>query len=238
MTNYLGKETRFTWLGHSTFLVETSGGSRVLIDPWLEGNPRCPAEFHDPGEVDVILVSHGHFDHIAGVEAVARKYKPQIVCNYEIGHYFESKGLENVVQMNKGGTVEAADLRVTMTNAFHSSGIVDGDQMIYGGEPAGFIVETDSEFRFYFAGDTCVFGDMALIGEMYEPWLAILPIGDHFTMGPREAAKAAHLLNAKMVLPMHYGTFPLLTGTPQALREAIGTLPIQVAELEPGGVLE
>ena len=235
---YLGKETRFTWCGHSTFLVETPGGRRVMFDPWLKENPSCPDSLKDPGDIDLILLTHGHFDHIADAEFLAKKTGAQVVCNFEVGHWLQSKGVEDVVQMNKGGCVEACDLQITMVNAFHSSGILDGDRMIYGGEPAGFVVETENEFRFYNAGDTCVFGDMKLIGEMYEPHLAMLPIGDHFTMGPREAAKAAHLLNVKCVIPMHFGTFPVLTGTPAALREYIGSLPIQIFEIEPGETIE
>ncbi len=236
--SYLGKETRFTWLGHSTFLIETPSGRRVLLDPWLEGNPKCPEEFYEIDDIDLILITHGHFDHIASVIDVAKRTSCRVVCNYEIGHWLESKGVENITSMNKGGTVEAASLQVTMTNAFHSSGIQDGDEMIYGGEPAGFVVETENEFSFYIAGDTCVFGDMALIGELHNPLLAILPIGDHFTMGPRGAAKAAHLLGVKVVVPCHFGTFELLHGTPDQLRDALGTLPIEVTDLAPGETLE
>lgn len=235
---YLGKETRFTWLGHSTFLVETPSGQRAIIDPWLEGNPKCPEALLDPGEIDLIAITHGHMDHIGSVLPLAQKYKPQIVCNYEIATWLESKKIDNVIAMNKGGTVEAGSLQVTMTNAFHSSSIADGDQMLYGGEAAGFVFETENEFRFYHAGDTCVFGDMKLIGELHRPSLAMLPIGDCFTMGPREAAKAAHLLGVHMVVPMHYGTFDVLTGTPSALREALGALPVQVIEMAPGDTLE
>ncbi len=238
MEIYIGKETRFTWLGHSTFLVETPSGKRVIIDPWLQDNPSCPDNLKDPGPIDLILITHGHLDHITDAEPLAKKYNCQVVCNFEIAHWLESKGVENILPMNKGGKVEACNLQITMTNAFHSSGITDGDQMVYGGEAAGFVVETENEFRFYHAGDTCVFGDMELMGELYSPWLALLPIGDQFTMGPREAAKAAHLLGVQMVLPMHYGTFDALTGTPQALRDALGSVPIQVAELQPGDVLE
>ena len=235
---YLGRETRFTWFGHSTFLVETPSGKRVLIDPWLRDNPSCPDELKNVDDIDLILLTHGHFDHIGDVVPVAKKTGCAVVANVECGHWLEKQGVANVQAMNKGGTLEAAGLQVTMTDARHSSGILDGDRYLYGGEAAGFVVETENEFRFYFAGDTCVFGDMKLIGELYEPWLAFLPIGDHFTMGPREAAKAAHLLGVKMVVPMHFGTFPLLTGTPDGLREAIGNLPITVVDLEPGGSLE
>ncbi len=235
---YLGKETRFTWFGHATFLVETPSGKRVLIDPWLEDNPSCPDSLKKVDGIDLILVTHGHFDHIGDAVNVAKKCGSTVVCNLEIGHWLEKQGVADVQSMNKGGTQEVADLQITMTTAYHSSGILDGENMVYGGEPAGFVVETENEFRFYFAGDTCVFGDMKLIGELYEPEVAFLPIGDHFTMGPREAAKAAHLLGVKVVVPMHYATFDLLTGTPEALRQAIGSLPITVVELKPGESLE
>ena len=235
---YIGKETRFIWCGHSTFVVETPSGNRVLFDPWFTGNPSIPESLQDPGKIDLIVVSHGHADHFADCIPLAKKNDCPVVCNYEIGEWLKKQGLENVVQVQKGGTVEACALQITMVNASHSSSIQDGDQLIYGGEPAGFIVETENEFRFYFAGDTCVFGDMALIGEMYEPWMAILPIGDLFTMGPREAAKAAHLLDVKCVLPMHWGTFPALTGTPTELKEHIGALPIEVFEIKPGDTIE
>ncbi|MFQ5653105.1 MAG: metal-dependent hydrolase [Planctomycetota bacterium] len=235
---YLGRETTFQWLGHSTFVVGTPSGKRVIIDPWLDANPSCPAECKDPGPIDLVLVTHGHFDHLSDAAPLAKKHKAQVVANFEVGSWLEKQGVTDVIAMNKGGTVEVAGLQVTMTNAFHSGGISDGDRIIYGGEPAGYVVETESEFRFYHAGDTCVFGDMALIKELYEPSLAMLPIGDHFTMGPREAAKAAHLLGVQVVIPMHYGTFDLLTGTPEKLRVAIGALPIQVVELQPGEMLE
>ncbi|MEE8141653.1 MAG: metal-dependent hydrolase, partial [Planctomycetota bacterium] len=211
---------------------------RVLIDPWLKDNPSCPENLKEVDDIDLMLVTHGHFDHIGDVTSIAKKTGAAVICNVELGHWLEKQGVANVRAMNKGGTQEAVGLQITMTTAYHSSGILDGENYVYGGEPAGYMVETENEFRFYFAGDTCVFGDMKLIGELYEPELAFLPIGDHFTMGPREAAKAAHLLGVKMVVPMHYGTFELLTGTPEALRESIGSLPISVVDLKPGESLE
>jgi len=234
---YLGKETPFTWLGHATWLIGTPSGRRVIVDPWL-GNPKCPAALRDPGPLDLVLVTHGHQDHVADAALLGMKNDCPVVTNPEVAHWLRSKGVENLIEMNKGGTIEACALQITMTHARHSAGITDGDRTLYGGEPAGYLIETENEFRFYIAGDTDVFGDMALIRELHGPTLAILPIGDHYTMGPRGAAKAAHLLGVQVVLPSHYGTFPVLHGTPEQLRDAIGTLPIQVVALAPGETLE
>lgn len=216
-----------TWLGHSTFHIELASGEVILIDPWLDGNPSHPKGFV-LDRVDLLLVTHGHFDHIADAVAVATKFKPIVVVNYEVGSWLGSKGVEKLSQMNKGGTQTlgtAGGVKVTMTQAQHSSSIEDKGQTIYAGEPAGFVVGLPGGRSFYHAGDTCVFSDMQLIHELYRPELAMLPIGDHFTMGPREAALACKFLKPKIVMPMHYGTFPLLTGTPQALRELLGEMP-------------
>jgi L-ascorbate metabolism protein UlaG (beta-lactamase superfamily) len=236
---YLGKETTFRWLGHATFVIGTPSGCSVLIDPWFE-NPSFPEQDGEPEQVDLILLTHGHLDHFDSVIPQAKKHGCCVVCSVEMGHWLKKLGLDEdqVIEMNKGGTVEACGLQITMTDARHSAGVVIDDEYRYAGEACGFVVETENEFRFYYAGDTCVFGDMALIGELYSPTLAILPIGDLYTMGPREAAKAAHLLGVQMVIPMHYGTFEALHGTPAQLREAIGNLPIQVIDIEPGQTVE
>jgi L-ascorbate metabolism protein UlaG (beta-lactamase superfamily) len=227
------KRLRITWLGHATFLLMTTGGKRLLIDPWLTGNPACPPEHRTPGAVDLILVTHGHFDHTADVVSVARATDATVIANFEICDWLERKGLRNLVPMNHGGTVEHAGLRVTMTDAVHSSGAEENGQMIYLGEPAGFVVRLENGLTFYVAGDTAVFGDMRLIGELYAPSIAFLPIGDRYTMGPEQAAKACELLGIRQVVPMHYGTFPHLTGRPERLRELLPT-GIEMLELTPG----
>jgi L-ascorbate metabolism protein UlaG (beta-lactamase superfamily) len=230
-----------TWLGHSTFVLETPGGTRVLFDPWVTGNPATPEGAADPGRVDLILVSHGHADHTGDLTRLAAEKTPQAVIGMvELMGWFESQGVANTVGINKGGSTEAAGQRVTLTQALHSSSVnADDGAIVYTGEPAGFILTIDSGYKVYFAGDTTVFGDMSLIGELYAPDLAILPIGDFFTMGPFEAAKAVELLGTRRILGMHYGTFPVLPGTPQQLREACAArgLDVTIEELEPGGTL-
>lgn len=230
-----------TWLGHSTFVLETPGGTRVLFDPWVTGNPATPEGAADPGAVDLILVSHGHADHTGDLVRLAAEKAPQAVVGMvELMGWFESQGVANTVGINKGGSTEAAGQRVTMTQALHSSSVnAEDGSIVYTGEPAGFVLTIDSGYKVYFAGDTTVFGDMSLIGELYAPDLAILPIGDFFTMGPLEAAKAVELLGVRRVLGMHYGTFPVLPGTPQQLREACAArgLDVTIEELQPGGTL-
>lgn len=224
---------RITWLGHSSFQIELESGETYLLDPWIDGNPKYPAG-HQVNRVDAILVSHGHGDHLQGVEGLAKKFNAPVVANYEIYLYLKSLGVEKFLPMNKGGSQMAGPLKVTMTHALHSSGIEDGKgNVLYGGDPAGFILHFPDGRRAYFAGDTAVFGDMALIAELYSPQLCFLPIGDVFTMGPDEAAHAVRLLKPKQVIPMHYGTFPLLTGRPEELAAKVSA-GVEVITLEPG----
>ena len=222
-------DTTLTWLGHASFRLDTAGGKRIYVDPWL-GNPKCPDAEKEPERIDVIALTHGHGDHVGETVELSKRFSPEVVAMVELKAWLGKQGAQ-VGEMpgpNKGGSVEAAGCRFTLVNAFHSSASDDGD---YLGEAAGLIVDADGK-KVYFAGDTCVFGDMQLIGRLYSPDLAVLPIGDHFTMGPREAAVALELLGTRRCLPCHYGTFPLLPGTPDELRQhAQG---IEVVALEPG----
>ncbi len=231
----LNRDLKIKYLGHSTFLLTTPSGKKLLLDPWVESNPRCPAEAKTIERLDTMLISHGHFDHLADAVPLAKRFQPQIGCIFELGVWLEQKGVKNVNGMNKGGGLQINDVRVTMVNAFHSSSFTEDDgTIVYLGEAAGYVIEFENQFRAYFAGDTCLFGDMRLIAEIYRPELAFLPIGDLYTMGPDEAAHACRLLHAKYVIPMHYATFPPLTGRPEKLRELTRDLEVEILEMEPG----
>lgn len=227
-----------TWLGHSTFVLRTPRGKRVMFDPWLAGNPSCPDPMKKPPKVDLILVSHGHSDHIDDLLTVARDSGATVVGMFELCVWLGTKGISNTAPMNIGGSVEVAGLTITMVDARHSAGYVDNGQMVYMGEPAGYIVRLEDGMTIYFAGDTSIFGDMRLIGEIYKPEIAFLPIGDRFTMGPDTAARACEMLGIRQVVPMHWGTFPMLTGTPAELKKLLGGKPVQVLELNPGETSE
>jgi L-ascorbate metabolism protein UlaG (beta-lactamase superfamily) len=223
---------KITWLGHATFRIETPEGETVLIDPWVAGNPKCPEKEKNLSQVDVMLCTHGHGDHIGDAVEIGKKYDPMVVGMPELCGWLASRGVKRVSGMNKGGTQTVGDIKVTMVHAVHSSGIEDGDRTIYGGEPCGYVVEFSNGVRIYHAGDTCVFGDMAIIREIYAPEICMLPIGDHYTMGPREAAYACKLLKPKTVIPMHFGTFPMLTGTPAELHKLVPD--VELREMTPG----
>jgi len=222
-----------TWLGHATFRVDSPGGKRIYVDPFLTGNPTCPEGEQEPERVDAILITHGHGDHYGDAIALAGKFGCTVVAPVELADWLGGQGVEDVRDPNKGGTVELDGVKVTLTHAQHSSSTNDGT---YAGEPCGLVIELESGFKLYFSGDTNVFGDMALIARIYEPDLVILPIGDHYTMGPRQAAHAARLIGAPEIVPGHYGTFGLLTGTPAALREELRRIGVDatVHEGRPG----
>jgi L-ascorbate metabolism protein UlaG (beta-lactamase superfamily) len=227
-----------TYFGHATFRITTPSGKVILIDPWLDGNPQCPEALKKVEKLDVLLITHGHADHFADVLPLARKHKPLVVAINETAHWLESKGVTHILGMGKGGTQRVGDIEVSMVHADHSNSIDDDGKLVYGGEPAGFVVRLPGGVNIYHAGDTAVFGDMKLIGELYPHEIALLPIGGHYTMDPREAALAIRLLNARHVVPMHYGTFPVLTGTPDALRQATkGIAGLEIHEMHPGDTL-
>jgi L-ascorbate metabolism protein UlaG (beta-lactamase superfamily) len=223
---------KLTWLGHATFRIETPEKKTILVDPWVMGNPMCPGKEKTFQKIDIMLCTHGHFDHIGDAVELAKKHKPTVVCIADMAHWLGKKGVENISGMNKGGTQTVDDIRVTMVHADHSCGIQDGDQIIYGGEAAGYVIQFSNGIKIYHAGDTNVFGDMAIIRDLYAPEIVMLPIGDHYTMSPREAAYAVNLLKPMTVIPMHFGTFPILVGKPGELQKLVPG--VEVVEMKPG----
>jgi len=224
-----------TWLGHSTFTIETPEGKKLLIDPWVKNNPACPEEQKKLGKVDLVLCTHGHFDHIGDAVEICKEQNPVVVGIFELCVWLNKKGAQQISPMNKGGTQTVENVRITMIHADHSCGIKEDDgSIIYGGEACGFVLEFSNGQKLYHAGDTALFGDMALVRELYAPEIVMLPIGDHFTMGPREAEYACRLLKPKVLVPMHFGTFPVLTGKPGALKKVAAELGCELMEFKPG----
>jgi L-ascorbate metabolism protein UlaG (beta-lactamase superfamily) len=228
-----GKAVKITWLGHATVLVETAKGTTLLIDPFIAGNPKYPKGFELPAKIDYILLTHGHGDHISDAAPVAQKTGATVVAIYELADFVSRQGVAKTTGMNLGGTVQLGDVAATMVESKHSAGAQDGQGTHYVGVATGFVLTLDEGPVLYHAGDTAVFGDMRLIAELYQPEIAMLPIGGFYTMGPREAAVAAQFLGAKTVLPLHWGTFPQQTGTPKQLAELVGP-GVEVVDWKPG----
>jgi L-ascorbate metabolism protein UlaG (beta-lactamase superfamily) len=232
----LNAEVSFTWIGHGTWKARSARGKEILIDPWVMNNPIAPETLKTVDKCDLMLITHGHFDHIHDAVEIARRTKPTIVCNFEISAWLGSKGLEadKIIGANQGGTVDVDGIKVTLVHAEHTCGITeDGGHIVYGGDACGLVIEFENGFQVYFAGDTDVFGDMALIAELAQFDVAFLPIGGFYTMGPERAAKAAKLLGVKTVVPMHFGTFPILSGRPDQLQELVGNS-VKVLDIKPG----
>ncbi len=226
---------RLTWLGHATFRIETAEGKSVYVDPWVMENPLCPQGEREVKKADALICTHGHFDHIADAVKIAKQHKSTVVGIFELCMWMKRKGVETIAPMNKGGTQTVAGVKITMTHADHSCGIMEDDgTIVYGGEAVGYVLELPGGVKIYHAGDTAVFGDMAIIRELYAPEIVLLPIGDHFTMSPREAAYACKLLQPKFVVPMHYGTFPPLVGRPAHLEALLGSGGPVVVEMQAG----
>lgn len=226
---------KLTWLGHAAFRIQTPKGTVIYIDPWVMQNPMTPEAEKDVKKCDIMLCTHGHFDHIGDALSIARKHNSKVVGIYELCTWMQKKGVQQIAPMNKGGTQQVNDIRVTMVNAIHSCGIQDDDgSIVYGGEACGYVIQFENGVKLYHAGDTAVFGDMALIRDLYGPEIACLPIGDHFVMSPKEASYACSLLRPKTVIPMHFGTFPLLKGTPAELIKLVADMGVEVIEMKPG----
>ena len=222
-----------TWLGHASVRLCTEDGSTYLIDPWLAGNPACPEGEHSQERADAVFITHGHFDHVGDSLDVVRKTGAPLHAIHEIAVWAGAQGVEAAVGSNKGGTLTVAGVEATLVHAVHSGGISGDDGIIPGGDPGGWVLAFPGGPTVYHAGDTMIFGDMALIGEFWEPDIAFLPIGGWYTMGPKQAARAAGMLGVKQVVPIHYGTFPILTGTPEELAEHGGGA-FEVVRMEPG----
>jgi L-ascorbate metabolism protein UlaG (beta-lactamase superfamily) len=245
----MGK-TEVLWLGQAAFRITTPGGKVIVIDPWLKTNPKTPAAFkdlHALGKVDLILVTHAHFDHFNDAPELAKLNNAPMYSGAGLGNTVVTLGIlepKLAPRFGKGGTIMPFGpngVKITATHAEHSSELVwknpatGKDETHFGGEPVGYVLEMENGFRIYHPGDTGPFGDMALIGELYKPDLVLMPIGRYFGMGPEDAALMTNrYLKPRFAIPMHYGTFPVLTGKPEEFIKALGQSQTRVIVPQPG----
>jgi L-ascorbate metabolism protein UlaG (beta-lactamase superfamily) len=233
------KSNKLTFFGHAAFRIVTKNGLKIWIDPWLD-NPLAPEDAKSDISADLILITHGHSDHMGNCMEMAGSSATEIVAIHEIQQYLLAKGFPNVTGMNIGGTYHTKGITITMVPAFHSSSLQDGQNMIYAGDAAGFVIALEDGYKLYHAGDTALFGDMAIISTLYNPKVAMVPIGDHYVMGPGEAAYACKLLAPRIIIPMHYGTFPILTGTVGELERQLKAhhVEAELRAMKPGETIE
>ncbi len=235
----IGKGVQITFLGHSAFRLLSPRGTVILIDPFLKDNPQTPAALKEVKKADLILITHGHGDHLGDTLEIAENTNASVVAIAELAGYLLKKGLKNVVAMNKGGTYVFKGIRITMVNASHTSSLTEENQVIYIGEAAGYVIRFENGFAVYHAGDTSVSSDMKIIADLYKPNLAMLPIGSLYTMDPVEAAYATKLIHPQYVVPLHYGTWPLLPGTPEEFSRLLkDQVDVRLLIMKPGDTIE
>lgn len=227
------------WLGHAAFSIKTPGGKIIYVDPWLD-NPVAPPDARTAERAHLIVLTHGHFDHFGNTLELATRTNAKVVTNFEISVFLKSKGLpdDKVIGMNTSGSFEVDDITLTMVPAVHGSGITDGEKIVDGGVAAGFVIKLEDGYTVYHTGDTGLFSDMKLVAQLYKPKVIMMCIGGFYTMSPVEAAEAVKLLKPEIVIPMHYGTFPALSGTPEALEKLLPkTIKTKIMGIKPGEVL-